>query len=180
MYKVLLPLVIGMGWLILVTALLGFLPTRVPAPDVALIVVIIFGFRYPLPLGGGLSFLLGLLQDVLAGGIIGLNALSKTVVFSLTRSIARRFYFPNVVSKTAMVALGGIVDNLLVITILLFEGNIHIPIPIFLRYLLVQILCTGLLAPVVFIVTPKISPLREKGGDDVFHYGHRKARAGRI
>ena len=160
----------------MITVLIGFIPTGVPSPDVVLIVVVLFGFRNTLPLGGVFSFSLGLLQDVLAGGIIGLNAFSKTVVFALTRSITRRFYIPNVASKIAMVLLGGIVDNLLMATILLIVGGIHIVLSHFFYYLLLQISCTGLLSPVILAMTPKIARLEERGEGSVFTYGHPKAR----
>jgi len=174
--RVLVPLVAGMIWLVLATALVGFLPGRLPPPDVVLIVVIIFGFRYSLPLGGGLSFLLGLLQDVLSGGVIGLNALSKTVVFSLTRVIARRFYFSHWGSKIAMVFLGGVVDGLLTSVILFIGGGIHIPGAVLARMLLLHILCTGLLSPLVLVITPRFSDLGERGNEDIFHYEGKKAR----
>ena len=114
---------------------------------VVLIVVISFGFQYTLPLGGGLAFLLGMLQDVLSGGVIGLNALSKTVIFVLTRSIAQRFNFSTMASKITMVFVGGIIDGLLVTCILLIGGAINIPGGVLARHLLLQILCTDSFLP---------------------------------
>ena len=149
------------------TVLVGFLPTGVPFPDVVLVVVVVIGFRYSLALGGGFSFLLGLLQDVLAGGIIGLNALSKTLVFSLTKLMSRRFYFPNFISKIAMVLLGGVIDSLLLVIVLFIAGLIHTPFPILLRHLLVQIFCTALLAPVVIMITMKILVVGDRGEEGI-------------
>ena len=176
MLRALVPLLAGMIWLVLATALVGFLPSRLPPPDVVLIVVIIFGFQYSLPFGGGLSFLLGTLQDVLSGGVIGLNALSKTVIFTLTRSIAQRFYFPNWASKMAMVFLGGIVDALLVTCILLIGGRINIPGAVLAHQLLLQIICTGLLSPLMLVIIPQVTDLNERGNEDVFSYGKKQAR----
>ncbi|MCJ7662834.1 MAG: rod shape-determining protein MreD [Desulfobacterales bacterium] len=177
MYKALGLFAMGMLWLIVATTLVGFLPPWLPAPDVVLIVVILFSFQYPLPLGGGLSFLFGLMQDVLSGGVIGLNALSKTVVFSLSRWIRKRFYFSTVASKIAMVFLGGMVDGLLVIVILLIGGMLHTPVVVLARQLLLQVLFTGLLSPLVLVITPTVSDLGERGAEDGFSYGHKKARA---
>jgi rod shape-determining protein MreD len=174
--RALVPLVAGMLWLVLAAALVGLLPSRLPPPDVVLIVVVIFGFRYSLPLGGGLSFLLGMLQDVLSGGVIGLNALSKTVVFVLTRWIAQKFYFSHWASKIAMVFLGGIVDGLLATCILLIAGAIHITGALLARQLLLQIIFTGLLSPLVLVITPPVSDLTEGGDEDIFRYGNKKAR----
>jgi rod shape-determining protein MreD len=155
---------------------MGFVPTYLPTPDVVLIVVIIFSFQYSFPLGGVLSFLLGLLQDILSGGIIGLNALSKTVIFSLTKTIARRFYFSNVAAKIAIVFLAGIFDFLLAVSILLIGGKIHLAVAVLVRQLLLQVFCTGLFSPLVFILTPTVSDLGERGSEEEFRYGHTKAR----
>lgn len=176
MLRVLVPLGAGVIWLIVATALVGFLPSNLPPPDVVLIVVISFGFQFTLPLGGGLAFLLGIIQDVLSGGVIGLNALSKTVVFVLTRSIAQRFYFSNIASKITMVFVGGIVDGLLVTCLLLIGGAIHIPGGVLVRHLLLQVICTGLLSPIVFVITPQATDFSERGGGDIFHYGKTKTR----
>ena len=176
MLRILVPLGAGVIWLLVATTLVGFLPSRLPPPDVVLIVVIIFGFQYSLPVGGGLSFLLGMLQDVLSGGVIGLNAFSKTVVFALTRSIAQRFNFSTMASKIAMVFVGGIVDGLLVTGILFIGGAIHIPGAVLARHLLVQIFMTGLLSPIVLVLTLHATRFSEKGDEDIFHYGKTKAR----
>ena len=176
MFRALIPLGAGLIWLIVATALVGFLPSRFPPPDVVLIVVISFGFQYSLSFGGGLSFLLGIIQDVLSGGVLGLNAFSKTVVFVLTRSVAQRFNFSNMASKIAMVFVGGIVDALLTTSILLIGGSIHIPGAVLALHLLLQIICTGLLSPIVLFITPHATGFSEKGDEGIFRYGKAKTR----
>jgi rod shape-determining protein MreD len=167
---------VGMLWLIVATTLVGFLPAWLPTPDVVLIIVIIFSFQYPFPLGGGLSFLFGLMQDVLSGGVIGLNAFSKVVVFSLSRWLRKRFYFSQVAFKIAMVLFGALVDGVLAICVLLIGGMMHTPLVVLARQLLLQIICTGLLSPLVLFMTPTVSDLGERGAEDGFSYGHKKAR----
>jgi len=179
-FKKLVPFVVGMLWVLVATTLAGLLPTQLPTPDVVLIVVIIFGFQYPFPLGGGLSFVLGLVQDVLSGGVIGLNALTKTAVFSLTRVLAKRFYFPHWLSKIAMVFLGGVVDGLLVTAILLIGGMIHVSGAVLARRLLLQILYTGIISPLILVTIPTVSDTGERGREDWFFRGSQKAKARRI
>jgi rod shape-determining protein MreD len=176
MLRALVPFGAGVLWLLVATALAGFLPSNFPPPDVVLIVVISFGFQYSLSFGGGVAFLLGILQDVLSGGVLGLNALSKTVVFILTRSIAQRFYFSHIASKIMMVFVGGIVDGLFVTCILLIGGAIHIPVDVLVRHLLLQIVCTGVFSPLVLAITPQAIDFSERGGEDIFHYGTTKTR----
>jgi rod shape-determining protein MreD len=176
LFKALIPFANGILWLFVMTTFAGFLPPNLPAPDVVLIVVIMFSFQYPFPFGGGLSFVLGLVQDVLSGGVIGLNALSKTVVFSLSRWIARRFYLSTVGSKIAMVFLGGMVDGLLMNFILLIGRMIHITFFILARQILLQTIFTVLLSPLVAVTTPPVSDIIERGKGEGFFYGHKKAR----
>ena len=177
MFKALGLFAIGIVWLLAETTLVGFLPSWLPAPDVVLILVIAFSFRYDLPLGGGLSFSLGLVQDVLAGGIIGLNAFSKTTIFSLSRWIRKRFYFSHVAAKIAMVFFGALIDGLLTICVLFIGRMMHTPLVVLAPQLLLQILCTGLLSPFVLVMTPTVADLEERGAEDGFRYGHKKARA---
>jgi rod shape-determining protein MreD len=177
LFKALVLFAVGMLWLIMATTLVGFLPPWLPAPDVVLIIVIIFSFQYSFPLGGGLSFLFGLMQDVLAGGVIGLNAFSKVVVFSLSRWIRKRFYFSHMVFKIAMVCFGALIDGALAIVVLLIGGMMHTPLVVLARQLLLQILCTGLLSPLVFVMTPAVSDFGERGAEDRFRYGYKKTRA---
>lgn len=180
MFRVLIPFVVVILWVFVATTFGGFLPTSIPTPDVVLIVVVICGFQCPFSLGGGLSFVLGLVQDILSGGVIGLNAFSKTVVFSLTRLIVRRFYVPHWASKIVMVFLGGMVDGLLVTVILFIGGMIHIPGATLVRQLLLQILFTGTLSPLVLISILAVSDIGERDREDWFFHGPQKARARRI
>ena len=176
MLRALIPLVAGVIWLLVATVLMGFLPSRFPPPDIVLIVVVSFGFQYNLPLGGGLSFLLGMLQDVLSGGVMGLNAFSKTVVFVLTRSIAQRFYFSKLASKIAMVFFCAIVDGLLVTCILLIAGQIHGSGVVLARQVALQIVFTGILSPIVLVITPEVTDFSEREERDISHYGKTKTR----
>jgi rod shape-determining protein MreD len=176
LFKALVLFAVGMLWLIMVTTLAGFLPPWLPVPDVVLIIVIIFSFRYSFPLGGGLSFLFGLMQDVLSGGVFGLNAFSKVAVFTLSRWIRKRFYFSHMVFKIAMVLFGALVDGVFTICVLLVGGMMHTPPPVLARQLLLQIICTGLLSPFVLVLTPTVSDLEERGAGDGFRYGYKKTR----
>jgi rod shape-determining protein MreD len=177
LFKALVLFAVGMLWLIMATTLVGYLPPWLPTPDVVLIIVIIFSFQYPFPLGGGLSFLFGLMQDVLSGGVFGLNAFSKAAVFSLSRWIRKRFYFSHVAFKIAMVLFGALVDGVVTIVVLLIGGMIHTPPAVLARQLLLQIICTGLLSPLVLVLTPTVSDLGEGGAGYGFHYGYKKTRA---
>jgi rod shape-determining protein MreD len=166
--------------LFIVTTLVGFLPTSIPVPDVVLILAVMFSFQYAFSLGGGLSFALGLIQDVLSGGVIGLNALSKTVIFSLSRWVAGRFYLSTAAFKIAMVFLGGIIDGLLMTVVLLIGGMIHVTFAILARQIIVHTFFTVLFSPLIMVTTPSVSDFGERVREDGFFYGHKKARVRRI
>jgi rod shape-determining protein MreD len=174
------PFAVGMLWVFVTTTLLAFSPFLLPAPDIVLIVVIMVSFQYSLLLGGSLALVLGLVQDVLSGGVIGLNALTKTLIFVLSRWIVKRFYLPTMLFKIAMVVFGTLIDGMLVTVILLMGRMVHIPIAVFAQQLFVQMICTGLLAPLVIITTPQASGLDGSGEEERFFYGHTKARVRRI
>jgi rod shape-determining protein MreD len=180
LFKALVPFAIGLIWLFVVTTLAGFLPTSIPVPDIILIMAVMFSFHYPFSLGGGLSFGLGLIQDVLSGGVIGLNALSKTVIFSLSRWIARRFYLSTAASKIAMVFLCGIIDGFLMTLVLLIGGMIHVTFAILARQIILQTFFTVLFSPLIMVTTPSVSDFGERVREDEFFYGHKKARVRRI
>jgi rod shape-determining protein MreD len=174
--RMLSPFAVGLLWMFATTALQVFLFPELRSPDVVLIVVITMSFQYPLLLGGGLAFTLGIVQDVLSGGIIGLNALTKTVIFAFSRWIARRFYLSTMLAKIAMVAFGVFVDVLLVTAILLMGKVIHLSFPLFVKQLAVQIMLTCLISPLVMISMPTLSDVSGSGKEKRFFYAHTKGR----
>ncbi|OGP91890.1 MAG: rod shape-determining protein MreD [Deltaproteobacteria bacterium RBG_16_54_18] len=176
MFRKLSPFVVGLLWVFATTALQVFLFPGFRSPDVVLIVVVIMSFQYPLLLGGGLAFALGIVQDVLSGGIIGLNALTKTMIFALSRWIARRFYLSTMLAKIAMIAFGVLVDLLLVTAIMLMGKMVHLSFSFFVRQLTVQILLTCLLSPLVMISMPKVSDVSGSGKKERFFNAHTKGR----
>jgi rod shape-determining protein MreD len=176
LFRMLRPFAVGLLWILGTTALQVFLFPELRPPDVVLIVVVTMSFQYPLLLGGGLAFALGIVQDVLSGGIIGLNALTKTLIFTFSRWIARRFYLSTMLSKIAMVAFGVLVDVSLVSAILLMGKMIHISFLLFMQQLAVQILLTCLLSPLVMISMPTLPDVSGSGKEEPFFHARSKGR----
>ena len=151
-----LPFLIGLAWLIVKSVLLTYLPGGVPVPDVILVLVVLAAFRYPLASASVLAFSLGLMQDMMAGGVLGLHALSKTVVCALTATLAARFYFPNLVAKVGMVVLGGLADALLITIVQSIEHGIVQSIVFLTHHLLLQVLVTGVVTPPIAAATTRL------------------------
>jgi rod shape-determining protein MreD len=176
LFRTLKPFAVGLLWIFATTALQVFLFPELRSPDVVLIVVVSMSFQYPLLLGGGLAFTLGVIQDILSGGIIGLNALTKTLIFTLSRWIAKRFYLSTMLARIAMVGFGVLVDVLLVSAILLLGKMFHISFPLFMEQLAVQILLTCLLSPLVMISMPTLPDINVSGKEERFFYARSKGR----
>jgi rod shape-determining protein MreD len=144
-------LLMGVAWLVVETVLMSFLPLGTPTPDVILVLVVAFGFRLPLARAGVLAFVLNLCQDVLTGGILGLNALSKTVIVAITKGVAERFYFPSIVSELLMVTAGAVVNMALVAAVLYMDGVVEAPFWQFFVSLVRTVMITTVTAPVVLV-----------------------------
>lgn len=172
MVKGIVYLLFGIAWLAVESAFISFIPLGIPTPDVVLILVVAFAFRLPLARSGVLSFLLGLFQDVLVGAALGSNALSKTVVCALSRGIAERFYLSNVVSEVLMVIVGGVVDALLVTSILLVGGQALPALARIEQIVLLQLAATVLFAPVVVLalrwLAERLEPAADVYEDEVY------------
>jgi len=151
-----LPFLIGLAWLIVKSVLLSYLPEGVPVPDVILVLVVLAAFRYPVVPASGLAFSLGLMQDVMSGGVLGLHALSKTVVCALTATMAARFYFPNLVAKVGMVVLGGLADALLITIVQSIEHGLVQSVIFLTHHLLLQVVVTGAVTPPIAVATTRL------------------------
>ena len=171
------PFLIGLTWLIIKSVLLFYLPWSIPLPDVILVLVVLAAFRYPLASAGLLAFFLGFMQDMMSGGILGLNALSKTVVSALTATMAGRFYFPNLIAKVVMVVVGGVADALIVAIVQSIEHGIVQSMGFLTHYLLVQVLVTGVMTPPVVAATTRLFRVAEV--DEESRYPH-EAQESRI
>lgn len=174
-----LPFLIGLAWLIVKSVLLSYLPGGVPVPDVILVLAVLAAFRYPLVSASILAFCLGLMQDVMSGGILGLNALSKTTVCALTATLAARFYFPNLVAKVGMVVLGGLADALLVTVVQSIEHGIVQSMVFFTHHLLLQVFVTGVVTPPMAAATTRLFTVAEVEEESRYPHEAQGARSRR-
>lgn len=83
-------------------------------PDFFLIMVVYFGIsRGPLE-GEVIGFLGGLLGDILSGGTLGINALSKTIIGFLSGITKKSVYFENIIPQAAIIAGATLIDASLI------------------------------------------------------------------
>ncbi len=96
-------------------------------PDVAVVVVVLLALRRGPEAGCVVGFALGLVQDVLAGGPLGLHALSKALVGFGVGTLPRWFLVSRPVVPVGAALLATIADGLLRFGLLqLF----HYPVPL--------------------------------------------------
>lgn len=119
-------------------------------PDLVLIVVCYISLRWEEEVGTCLGFLLGFLQDVLSAGILGSNALTKTLFGYLCKKAERRLNTKNPVVQMLMIFFFSLVEGvffLLVLQIFHLSRSIHETI---LELVLPQAIYNMILAPILF------------------------------
>jgi rod shape-determining protein MreD len=87
------------------------LPVAGVVPDVPLIVVVLLALRRGVEAGCLSGFALGIAQDVLAGGPLGLHAVSKAVLGFAVGDLPRLFLVGRPAVTVAVVAIATIVDG---------------------------------------------------------------------
>ncbi len=104
-------------WLVLLTFLIAYLLAIVPLPEWAvdyrpqwvLMVLIYWLMALPYRVNMGAAWFAGLMMDVLQGSLLGLNAMSFTLIAYLTLSLHRRLRMFSYLQQSALVlALTGL------------------------------------------------------------------------
>ena len=119
-------------------------------PDLVLIVACYIGLFWGEEIGTCLGFSLGLLQDIFSGGLLGLNALTKTLFSYLCGKAGKRLNIKNMVVQIVLIALFSILEGMLfliVLRIFHLRKEIH---ETFLHLVLPQTLYTMVLTPIIF------------------------------
>ena len=88
-----------------------------------LIIVILSAVMNGKKTGAGLGFAYGLMEDLIVGRYIGLQALTKMSTGYLIGLLERKVFSDNVLVPVVVGALGTLIHNLLVFTTLFLVGN---------------------------------------------------------
>ncbi len=114
------------------------------------VVIVSAGFRLPLGRGGLMVLALAYLNDLLSGGIIGLNAVSYMVVFSICAAAQRKLQIESWPLQILTVALMSMVMQLLVVAGLMLTRWEHLVPHNFYWMVGAQSLLSALTAPLFF------------------------------
>lgn len=135
---------------ILQTTVLHFLQIGGVKPDLLLIIVILAAVMRGKRMGAGLGFIYGLLEDLLVGKYIGLQALTKMLTGYFIGRLERRIFSDNVFVPVVVGALGTLIHSVLVFLALFLVGKFHVFSPEnFVTYTLsvsIYNLCVAILA----------------------------------
>ena len=137
---------------ILYLSIRSTLLAHLPAPDISLIIVFYIASQKASFEGVIFSFILGYLEDVFSGGVIGMTSLCLVVVFMATHFLSKRVDMDAPLTKMLGVALMALLRGGLS-CLVIYSMNQDIPS---LTPLILTSLVTGLLAPPLLNLTEKI------------------------
>lgn len=169
MKRILLPLCIGILFLILQTTLFSFIPIHRIRPDLLLILTLYLAFLFPPVLGGILAFLMGYLMDLFSGNALGFYTFSRPLIFFGAQFFKERFYLEGFSSQFLFAFVSAILEGILIFILMntlqsLSLGNLYL---LLFTFLLPQSFFTGLATPFLFFIFQKGSsilfPQSEKG-----------------
>lgn len=86
-------------------------------PDFVLIIVVYIGLFFGAFRGEILGFSGGLLEDILSGGPLGINALTKSIIGFLSGIIKKNLYPERIISQAAILAGATLIDGCLVASV---------------------------------------------------------------
>ena len=115
-----------------------------PLPDITVLAVLFMAYERSSVEGVVLSFVLGYVEDVFNGGIIGTTAFSLVFIYAAVHIISRRVHFSNPSVRAALAGTLTLTKGIL-IWILLSLTDLDVP---FLPRMLLAATVTGLFAPV--------------------------------
>ncbi len=126
-------------------------------PDLALIWVVYCAVRYSWMGGAGPGLAIGITQDSLSGGLLGVNTFSKTLIGYFFSTLKNKLFIEGVIPMGIFLALASIFDGLVFYfsTMTILKGEVA---PSFLYQMLpVYSVYNVLIAPVMFMTLDKIN-----------------------
>ncbi len=141
---------------VLQTTLVNYLAVLRVKPDLLLMIVLYIGFKSG-PLRGELSgFLSGLLEDIFSGNLIGINALSKTILGNLAGLGRDKLAFENLITQIVVTFLATSIYAFLLFLLKTFFLNRGISFVATIKYGVIASFYNAILAVFVFRLLDKL------------------------
>lgn len=126
------------------------------APNTALILIISFSIYLGKNKGATLGFFVGLLQDIILGRIIGLNALVFMVIGYIVGLMDQKIFKENLLIPFILAAVGTLfyeIINLLLIFLLGYKIELF---DIIKKMLFIEVLYNSILSPFIYFYVSKL------------------------
>ena len=135
-------------------------------PDLALVWVVYCGVRYSWAGGVGAGVVIGLIEDSLSGGLMGVNTLSKSLIGYFFSTLKDKFFVEGVIPIGIFLIISSLFDGLVFYFFMgtIFKGEVassflYQALPVYSIY-------NALVGPFMFVVLDKIgSGLSSKSPD---------------
>jgi rod shape-determining protein MreD len=141
---------IAVGALLLQTTLLPHVSVGRATPDLLLIMCVYLGLHQHSVAGAVGAFFLGYLQDAFSGSLVGLNAFSMSLIFTVVYLTSRRLWVDNAISKIVVVFLASLLKTVAVLSLIALFMSADGVWPTMLGYLLIEGALAAILSPAVF------------------------------
>lgn len=126
--------------------------STVPLPDIPVLVAFYVAYTRPSILGVFLCFVLGYIEDVFGGGILGSGSLTLVTVFVAVYLLSKKVHFTSpALTAVAAAALTFIKGVILFALLSSINENVNFPFLIF-----IEAVITGAFAPAVFNMLDRI------------------------
>jgi len=140
---------------ILYLAVKSTLLPEIPFPDIMLLLVFYVAYTRTSLEGAFLGFILGYIEDVFTGGVIGSTSFGLVMAFLAVHLVSRRMHFTTPVVKAAGAASLSLFKGLLLFVVIDFaSGGLRFAVDIFFQAVL-----TGIFAPAILAGLGRLTAL---------------------
>lgn len=144
---------------ILYLAIKSTLLPEIPFPDVTLLVVFYVAYTRTSLEGAFLAFILGYIEDVFTGGVIGSTSFGLVMAFLAVHLLSRRMHFTTPAVKAAVAAALGLAKGILLFVVIDFaSGGLRSVADMFFVAVLTGIFAPAILAGLgwlAYLVNPR-------------------------
>lgn len=121
-------------------ALKSTLFTAVPLPDIPLLMVFYLAYRRPSVEGAAFAFVIGYMDDVLCGGIIGSTSFAYMIVFMSVHLAGMRLHFTTAFTRAGGAVIAVLLKGALVYAVVSLAGlHVRIFVDVFMQAILTGI-----------------------------------------
>ncbi len=128
---------------------------ELPIPDISVLIVFFLATRRPSTEGVFLSFILGYIDDIFSGTIVGSSSFSLVIIYTVLCFVSRKVAFTDPLIRGVALFMTYMIKELLVILVLYFTG-IHVGMSL---YMVATGFVTALFSPLFIALFRKATEM---------------------